>query len=362
MNITIFKKPNGHGTDIQNELHTFAIITGKQLGLQSLPKSFGEYNALFLNVLKSKIQSYIKGVELDKKPQTQKVLAQENQKAKDGTIRLLRSDLMDEETKKNMLEGQVEDMPFTKWGLLKHFCIKLVVLLLSFAESFMVYSAFRSSGIPTLGAAIASFAIGLGLYVITDYIAYWLLASKKMLIAWVRGIFISLIMFLFFYGISLIRVSGMSSEAEINKRFSDTPIVTQQIPAYTLALISTGMFMIGVLITMWHGLTKDEKELLKQYFKKWWQLRKVKRKINKIEGAIAETEKKAFEVSKQAITTYEEAYTSQSLLNHYGDEAVALFIATNMKHRTDGYCPPFFTNPNEFNKSNFSQKQNNNKL
>lgn len=327
-----------------------------------MPTSYGEYSALFLNVLKTKIQSYIKGIELDKKPQSAKVIAQETQKAKGDAVRLLRADLMDDETKKSILESQVENMPFTKWGLIKFFCIKLIVLLLSFAESFLVYSAFRNSGIPTIGAIVVSFAIGLALFVFTDYIAYWLLSSKKILVAWVRGIFISLSAFICFYGISIIRIAGMQTEAEINRKFSDAPIVTQHVPVYTLALISTGMFIIGVLITMWHGLGQEHKELLMQYFKKLWQLRNVKRKISKIEKRIAHTEKEAFEVSTQAITTYDEAYTSQSLLNHYGNEAVALFISTNMKHRTDGFCPPFYTNPNEFNKPNFSQKQNDNKL
>lgn len=362
MNITILKKQNGHGTDIQNELHTFAITTAKHLGLQSLPTSYGEYNALFLNVLKSKIQSYIKGIELDKKPQSQKAIAQAAQKTKDDTVRILRANLIDDETQKHVLGTEIQNMPFTKWDIVKYYLINLIVLLLSFAESFMVYSAFRNSGIPTTGAIVASLAIGLGLYVITDYIAYYLLASKKIWIAWIRGLYISLIMFLFFYGISLIRVSGMNADAALNKGFSDVPITTQGVPAYTLALISTGMFVIGVLITMWYGMSKDNKWLIRQYFKKWWQLRKIRRKISRIENKITQAEKEAFEVSKSAITTYEEAYTSQSLLNHYGNEAVALFISTNMKHRTDGYCPPFYTNPNEFNKSNFSQKQNNNKL
>lgn len=361
MNITIFKKQNNNGTDIQNELHSFAISTGKNLGLLNLPKNHPEYSAMFLNLLKSKIQTYIKGVELDKKQQSQKAIAQVAQKTKDDRVRMLRADLIDDETQLQLLDNEIQSMPLTRWDIVKYYLIKLLIVLLSFAESFMVYSAFRNNGIPTIGAIIASFGIGLGLFVITDYISHWLLASKKIWVAWLRGLFTSCAVFLFLYVISLIRVTGINNEAALNKGFSDVPVTTHSVPAYTLALISTGMFIIGLLITMWYGLTKDDKWILKQYFKKCWQLRKVKRKANKTVKKIADTEKEAFEVSKKAITIYDEAYTSQSLLNHYGNEAVALFISANMKHRTDGYCPPFYANPNEF-KSHFSLQQNNNKI
>jgi hypothetical protein len=361
MNITIFKKHNSNGTDIQNELHSFAISTGKNLGLLDLPKNHSEYSAMFLNVLKSKIRAYIKGVELAKKPHSQKAIAHAAQKTKDDKVRVLRADLIDDETQMQLLDREIQNMPFTRWDIIKYYLIKLVIVLLSFAESFMVYSAFRNNGIPTIGAIIASLSIGLGIFVITDYIAHWLLASKKIWIAWLRGLFASCAIFLFLYGISLIRVTGMSNEAALNKGFSDVTVVTQTASAPTLALISTGMFIIGLLITMWYGLSKDDKWLLRQYFKKWWQLRKVKRKANKTLKKIADTEDEAFEVSKNAITIYDEAYTSQSLLNHYGNEAVALFISANMTHRTDGYCPPFYANPNEF-KSHFSHQQNNDKI
>lgn len=345
------------GSEIKNELITFSNVLARELAYQNLPKSKEEFSALYYNPLKMKIQAYIHAVNLEKTAESQISVAKANELRKNDNVRRLRADLTEKQLTKAILEESLSSSQFSNWDIIKFIGIKFLIFMISFAESFMVYRGLSYAGIGTLGSMITSVAIGAGLFVVTDYAAYFIRNSKHIWIAWVKGIAISMVMYTIFYAISLVRVVGSHNEAIVNSGFiNENQTVTEISPAI-LAIISTSLFIIGVLLVIFYGMSKSESQLLKEYIRNVKKRRTLKRDIHSISIAIKKLEDDSFLSCKEALENFDKTRSSHNLLAQLANEAMTTFISVNLRYRTDGYCPDYFANPLPFEFSYFSTTQ-----
>jgi hypothetical protein len=351
-------KQNGDGStsDLSKELHSFAEISGRQLGVKDQPKTLDEYKAHFLNVIEAKIQMYIDQVEHDKKPLSARVIANQTQNLKNEKKGILHSSLFDKEAKYHALGHELEGHPYSKIDRSKYYLLKLVVILLSFSESILVYQALRFTGIPTFGALCIAKGVGLGIAIITEYLAQYIKKANTVIIAWIRACGITLLMGVVFLGLATLRSIGMYNESLINNQMYhlDSPLKT--ISPFVLAAFSTGMFLIGLLISLRYGMTKDEKKLMEAS----WQLTKDRKKLDNdmkaIRKEIQKLDDTAHDISCSAVKVHDDTRTIESLLVRIAESAQAHFGKVNMNHRQDGQCPEFLSRPPKLNLTFFQNK------
>jgi hypothetical protein len=349
---------NGKATDLGKEWNAFAELTGKQLGMKNQPKTVDEYKAQFFNLLEAKVQMYIDHTELDKKPLSAQVIAFETQKQKDNKNGNLQSELFDKEKQVQAKDAQLASIPCSRSTVIWHYCILGIILLLAFSESFVVYQALRFMHIPTFGAIIFALGLGLGITVATEYLAQYIKRAATTKIAFMRGVIITLLMYLLFLTIASIRISGMEQQQSIDSKMNGTQLSSQKLTPFWLAGLSTGLFVIGLLISIRHGLSKEERALMGEYVKTKKDRADLRKTIKGLHKQMDAEDKNAMAVSTQAVKVLEDATITESVLVRMAETAQAIFATTNMNFRQDGYCPEFFSTPPKFQLTFFRNKIN----
>lgn len=343
-------------TDIEQEINQFAELAGKQAGIKNKPVSVDEYRVLFLRPLETKLQTYIQGVEADKKPLSTKVIALENQRRVNDKNNELQSTLFHKEEKLVPLQESIKNSTVTQTDIWLRYFIYTVIFIISFSEVTIVYQSMRLNQIPPMSAICVALGFGIGLTVITHTIGEWIRKAISYRIAMLRGFIASLGSYLVFLCVAMLRVRGLHQIDEMNQKLFGTGI-SHAVSPFLFATISTALFIIGLLIYLRYGWTTDTRNACRNYVYKKAEAKKLAKEIKQLKNQIDTADTEAYTKTCSAVTVYEEAQNLEETIYRLGKAAQAIFGRINVTFRQDGLCPLFISNPPELSLQFFQNKK-----
>ena len=110
-----------------------------------------------------------------------------------------------------------------------------------------------------------------------------------------------------------------------------------------IAIVSFLLYCIGLAISVRYAKTKEEKEAEKAYDKVCREYDELKAKINATETAIKTLRAETAQKVQTALATYEYALAREKQLETIAKKSLETYASSNLRYRTDGKCPAFFS-------------------
>jgi hypothetical protein len=325
-------------------------IEGKQAGLINKPVNESEFRALIMNYAESQTQPQIDNNHQTHTPISGMVIAKQIQSEAKEKINPLRASLTDNEHIKRPLESQKKDCcPDLTKRLLRR-CVYVGAGIISIAEGYFAYEAFRSAPIPKIASLFAAagiaVAIGFGSHFLASYI-------RKAKTRWQRLFRYSIVLipaFIGFYFMGNLRSSAYNQIADLQNQINQSSIsLTGSVSPFSITILSFLLFLTALLFSIHVCKTEEEREQDKRYDKACREIKEIENKTKLAEQKIDAIQKDAIEKSQEALARFEFATATENRLQAIAKHAIEEFKTANLRYRTDGLCPTFFTYPPAFN-------------
>jgi predicted permease len=339
------------------ELYIYADVEGKNTGIENKPRSEAEMKAIIFNRIQTTIQGVMEEnyrahtpihpmvvankIEIDAKEEAKRVQAEVMQLNHDLEIA-------------NYEHKQIK-LPFIKRYI--SYVILACLCFIGVGDALLSYSGFRFFGLPVSGAIVASIVVFLVVVLGGHFLGRAIrdaeLKSQRMM-----RIALSLIAaFLFFLFLGMLRANAYNYDDSTAVAASFVSKAEHQdVTAYPIAVLSFLTFTLGLYISARFSLTKDQRASLQVYEVSERTIRRLRNEIATREKAIAEINRDKNEDVRTALATYETALANENQLIASADIALQRFINANLRHRTDGECPEYFSNPAKFQFKKFFDK------
>lgn len=230
----------------------------------------------------------------------------------------------------------------------------LVVILIGLAEGYLIFEALRRSGFPTIPAFFTSLGLAVGISFLTHVVAEWIKRSITKRQAIIRSCIVLIPMLFFFLLIGQIRADAYNSTAQLQQQTGGALVFQAgKSSGQKIAIVSFLLYCIGLAISVRYAKTKEEKEQEKVYNKACKEYKELQEKINDQKKAVENIKKETAEKVHTALATYEFALARECLLESIANDALECYSSTNLRHRTDGQCPSFFSTPPPFTFTTF---------
>lgn len=327
----------------ENELISYAQTEGKQAGLKNLPQNVEQFRVSIFNYVESHGQECINKSHAGCSPISGAVAATALRKKADDAIAKLSTDLHESEHRIRQCENEKQQLqqPCDSW--LKRNLPKIVIGCISFAEGWFIYEAVRNSGFPVLPAFILSTALGAGLAYFTHIAAGWIKKSGNRTQLIKRTLTTLIPVALLFIYVGAVRSEAYQEVAALTAQAEQAaPVHTAS--GWKIGMISFILYCIGLVIAIKYAKTKEEKDQEAAYDQACTKLNEEKQKREAVQQKIQAIEEDTHQQVKEALATYEQALARERQIQLICKKALEGYAATNMRHRTDGVCPPFFSN------------------
>ncbi|MBL7771723.1 MAG: hypothetical protein JNM95_02535 [Chitinophagaceae bacterium] len=334
----------------EEQIISYASEEGRQHGLKNEPKTDVYFKATIVNHIQTKIQSELDRANTETGPIAQKVAAAEfelqsrKQMEKDKSIR---NQLEHESKKSELIINSCRIPSSRRW---KKIIGKIILAGLALTDGSLFYYALIGLSISSIISAISSLFISGGIYAYTSMVAAFIGRAKTNRDKWIRGTWTSAVIFVVYYIIGYFRNVGMSNnyqlESAIAHNQGDVPTTHS---ALMLAILSTFIYLSGLLLTLKLQLSDDEKKLEEACNNAKKEYDKKQREINTItksmEAQEAEIQKRNHEANQrlEKEAQRERAYVSLA------EVALQEYINHNIRYRHDGLTPEFFVIRPNFN-------------
>lgn len=327
---------------IENELIAYAKLEGQQHALNNEPKTEHNFKATICNYIQSTIQREIDQSNHELTPISGRVNA--NQKANLTTIRIdelqrIKNDKVHESMR---LKTMVDECSISKNEILKRNFARVVLFLLAISEGYFIYQACIASTIAIIPSIIIGAAIALGIFLITGMIARYYKSAKTIIQLRIKIVSTMCLILLFFYIVGMLRVQGIANTMKLDDELIGSSSNSSGISAIMLAILSTCIFVAGLLITMKYQLSEEDKKNRRIYLESRKKLNLCRIEIAQIENEINHIAKESNEVSTNALVNYEEAVHREKMLIAISRKALQEYIQSNLRFRKDGITPLFF--------------------
>jgi hypothetical protein len=345
---------------LEQQLYIYADVEGMNNAKHNKPVIFAEFKTYLLNPVQSKIQIAIEENQKLHLGMSGIVEAKIHQHDGNEKIKPLQSNLEDEEHKKAILLQKKNDC---KPGLKKRVIriwVNIAVVILSIFEGYFIFRAFQISGLSRLESAIYGLGVGLVLGLGTHFLAGFLEQGKSRKHFWLRFAIITLPLFLIFFYFGSMRVSMYSEALGLNIDPNKSTNTESSVPPTLLALISYSMFIVSLGAAMMYSKTKEERERDNEYDKVCKDINICDKKQKKITDEIKIISAEASTKSIEAFQRYEYARATENQLKAIAKKVIDDYIIKNVRHRTDGQIPEFFSNPPQLQFTSFFDNLNNN--
>ncbi len=340
--------------EFQDGLLGYCETEGKHNAQKNLPNTMDELNAFIKNHIEIKTQEQIHQNQQRFLPICGMVVAKKIQTETDQKCKELNGVLSDYEHKIKPVEKLKKELTPDLNQRKKRRLSYLVVTLIGLAEGYLIYEALRRSGFPVLPAFFTALGMAVGIAFATHVLAEYIKRSvtKRQLI--VRTCIVLIPAFIFFYLIGHIRADAYNSIAQL-KQQTGGAVLPQQTKSSgsKIAIVSFLLYCIGLAISVRYAKTKEEKEHEKAYDKVCNEYDELVAKINNIKTAIETIRAETAQKVQTALATYEYALAREKHLESIAKKSLETYSSNNLRYRTDGKCPSFFSVPPAFSFTTF---------
>ena len=330
--------------EFQSEILSYAETQGRHNANQNKPNTLEEFKAFIFNHIGIKTneqlhknqQHYlpVAGMVVAKKIQTEA-----NQKYSEltGIVNECEHKIIEVEKRKKELTPDLKQRK-------KNMISKIVVALIGLAEGYLIYEALRRSGFHILAALITSIGLAAGIAFLTHVVAQYIKSATAKRQHIIRTSLVLIPALILFLVLGNIRADAYNSASELKNQTSGlVPTHTSNSSGWKIALVSFFLYCIGLAISVWYAKTKEEKEQERAYDKVCLEFNELQGKINNFKGIIESIENDAKQKVHSALATYEYALSREKQLQSIAHKALETYASNNLRHRTDGKCPIFFS-------------------
>lgn len=340
--------------ELEKELLTHSEIQGRQNGLQNKPLTVDELKAYNMNYVESKVQFTLNENQQKYLPISGMVVAQKIQSEANEEITKLTATFADNEHKLWPLEERKkETAPDLAKRRIRRW-INTGTGVIAIADGVFIYEAARAMPLPKIPAIIIAsaiaFAIGFGVRIMARFI----LKAKNKLQRVFRYCLVLIPAFIGFYYIGNIRAKAYNGIINLNSQ-----ITGQQeqwinpVSGLDITILSFLLFLAALLFSIRYYKSKEERMLEQEYNRVCLEIEELKNKMKAIQRKIEEIKEEAAKKSAEALARYEYALSTENRIISLARHAMEVYKESNLRYRTDGICPIFFSQPPSFNFQTF---------
>lgn len=340
--------------EFQDGLLGYSETEGKHNAQKNQPNTLDELNAFIKNHIEIKTQEQIHQNQQRFLPICGMVVAKKVQTESDQKCNQLSGVLNDYEHKIKAFEKLKKELTPDLNQRKKRRLSYLVVTLIGLAEGYLIYEALRRSGFPTLPAFFTALGMAVGIAFATHVLAEYIKTSqtKRQLIF--RTCVVLIPAFVFFYLVGNIRADAYNSIAQLKQQTGGAVLPQQSKSSGSkIAIVSFLLYCIGLAISVRYAKTKEEKEHDKAYDKVCREYNELLAKINATKATIDTTRAETAQKVQTALATYEYALARERHLESIAKKSLETYSSNNLRYRTDGKCPCFFSTPPPFSFTTF---------
>jgi hypothetical protein len=351
LNFTNYIDPSyeGYVNNVENELLGHSGIQGRQNGEKNKPVTEEELRAYIMNMVETRVQSAIdKNQELHQ-PVSGMVVARKIRADADDKISQLTAFLADDEHKLFPLEEKkksctpdLQKRRTRKW-------VHAGIIVMTGSEFAFIYEAARNGSIPKLTAFVMALGLALAIGFGSHYAAGFILKGKTTLQRINRYCIVLIPAFIGFYFIGQLRASSYNSVININHSLNGEILSPSgEVSGWSITIISFLLFLVALLLSVRFHKSEEETERDQEYDKICKEIEEVKNSIEAKRNEIELTNRDANTRVVEALRRYEYALAVESRLLSIAKHSMEVYKENNLRHRTDGLCPVFFSYPPPF--------------
>lgn len=337
----------------KKSLCVFAETIGKENGETNKPDTEDEMMVYAGNKIKHETQAVIYENHNFFSPISGMVLATEIRKEGSEKEQKLQAELSDVTLQQNQVEARKQETVPDKPLTFKRRLVYFALTLLGTVEGLYAFKAFRSKSYDMLTSICTGIGLGLVVSICTHYAARWCRHAERKLVRTCR-ILVSLILpLILFFAIAHIRADGYATDrAYQNLLYSD---ISAQGGNGTLELflISYVFYLAAFFLSYVFAKSKQELQTEKEHKKACGTCKDLSTKANNLKVQIDRVHTETRKKSREALENFEQAVASEREIVSVADIALQCYIEKNLRYRSDGVIPPFFSHPQKFQFTTF---------
>jgi len=334
---------------------THSQLQGEEHGTGNRPKSDAECLAFIVNPVTAKIQTAIEANQQAYLPISGMVIANDIEKKAQEKIEKLGKSVQDDVHVLADLKIEKEKLPppNTKKRLLRRI-VHIGVGLIAVAECLFLDEGLRTK-MPKLAAAFTAGALAIVLGFGAHFAGVYIRAAKNARDRALRILLVLLPALVLFSVIGDTRAAAYNSRINIS---TETGQVAVPPPVHGADIATLGflLFAAAVFFSAYTSKTSEETEREEAFdtISKKVALKEgdIHAKRQEIAGIATEAQQQ----KAQALLKFEYARSFEQRLIALAKEAFESYKEKNLRHRTDGVCPDFFTRIPEFHFTLFFDK------
>jgi len=338
-----------HLNDFQNELIGHCQVEGKNTGLTETLKTEAQLRAFIMNHAEAKTQSEIDLNHQLNTPVSGMVIANKAQSDAREKINPLRASLTENEHQLKQLELQKKECSPDKQKRILRICVYVGACIIAIAEGDFGYEAFRAALIPKIPAIFTAFGIAVAVGFGSHFLGGYIKKAKTKLQRFLRYSVVLIPAFLGFYVIGNLRSNAYNEAVNLTSRVKGISLPTAgNVSAWSITIISFLLFLTALLFSIRVYKTEEERQKDQVYDRVSKEIKSILSKSKIAQNTIDEIQKEANEKVEEALARYEYALAIENRLQAIARHGIEAFKSANLRYRTDGIVPEFFSYPPPF--------------
>jgi large-conductance mechanosensitive channel len=334
---------------LENDICTYAAVQGRQNALNgNSPRTVEEFKINIINYIDAKVQETQAHNHQLHIPVSEKVIAENVKKEATLEIQRLQPMLNDREHKKEQLREQKKLLRQSprKWFWSK--ISGIISIVTALCESTLPYDGLRTKFNTTI-AIYSCIAIGISIYLFIHLFAHHIKNGATRLIRNLYFLTAMVLPAIGLYSLSNLRANAANGKIDLSIPTTDGFVVlAPNVSVLDITIISFLIYGAALFLAVHVAKTKEEEEKMKGYKNACRELKECNKETKELEkkrDAIAEN---AQGQEAQAMVTYERAVATKKRIDAIANKALQIYISTNMRFRSDGQCPNFFSDSPPF--------------
>lgn len=340
--------------EFQDSMLSYSETEGKHNAQKNQPNTIDELQAFIKNHIEIKTQEQIHLNEKQFLPICGMVVANKTQSDADQKCKEFTGVLNDYEHKIKDVEKLKKELTPDLNQRRRRGLSYLLVILIGLAEVYLIYEALRRSGFPTVPAFFTALGMAIGIAFLTHVVAEYIQRSKNRRQLILRTCLVLIPALIFFSLIGHLRADAYNKISQL-KQETGGALLTEpgKSSGWKIGIVSFLLYCIGLAISVRYAKTKEEKEQEKAYNKVCREYAELHSKISETNAAIETIQMETAQKVQAALATYEYALARERHLESIAKKSLETYSSNNLRYRTDGQCPVFFSTPPPFSFTTF---------
>ncbi len=332
--------------EFEKELIGHCQVEGKQSGVLNKPGTEAELRAFAMNYIESQVQSQIDKNHQINTPVSGMVMAKKAQEEAKDKINPLKASLVEDEHKLRPLEQQKKECsPNLQKRLLRR-CVYMSAALIALAELDFAYEAFRAAPIPKIPSFFSAVGVAVAIGFGSHFLGAYIQKAKTKLQRIFRYSIVLIPAFLGFYFLGHLRSTAYNQAANLNSQINEFSIpLSGDVSGWSITIISFLLFVTALLFSIHVCKTEEERNSDQAYDRACKEIKELLSKNTSTCNTIDAIQKQATEKAGEALARFEFAMAIENRLQAIAKNGLEAFKSANLRYRTDGLCPAFFSYP-----------------